>query len=146
VPAELRGEGGEGGGRLGVELQVLEQRPPRDELRQARLVGGGKLRERQTPQPRAPATDARLIRTCNDDRQECCCCAVWEREMIDGYEKRRARNNLLERNTVEVGGRRGEERREREVLRGTPRAGDAEPEEAREREPCHAVAAREGGG
>ena len=56
VPAELRGEGGEGGARLGVELQMLEQRPPRDELRQARLVAGGELRERQAPQPRAPAT------------------------------------------------------------------------------------------
>jgi hypothetical protein len=55
VPAELRGEGGERGGRLGVELQVLQQRPPRDEARQLRLVPGGELRERQSLQPRTPA-------------------------------------------------------------------------------------------
>jgi hypothetical protein len=67
VQRELRGERREGGGHLGLQLQVLQQRPPRDEVWQARLVAGRQLRERQAPQPGAAVrgVDIEACETCS---------------------------------------------------------------------------------
>jgi hypothetical protein len=72
VLGQPRSEGGEYGARLGVELEVPEERPPRDELRQARLVGGGQPREREPPQPQALEGDEVELGGRREERRERC--------------------------------------------------------------------------